>query len=144
MSISAILPRETVKPMTATGCPATVATTPADPFTRAGRIWAEAWWTRSPWSRTAARAVGHHGKIWARGSPVGPQYEIRVEDGDEHGEVAVARQPLGRGQCLQHHLQRQPDRVGQQHLILGAQLVRAADHRVGHVHAHGLFTPRFA
>jgi hypothetical protein len=51
------------------------------------------------------------------------------------GSVQDERQPLGGGQGLEHDLQREPDRVGQQRLILGAAPVRTADDRVGHVHA---------
>ena len=37
------------------------------------------------------RAAEHHGKFRMRRPPVGPQHDIRVEDGDERGQVAVAR-----------------------------------------------------
>ena len=46
---------------------------------------------------------------------------------ERHGEHVVQheRQPLGRGQRVQHHQQRQPDRVGQQRLVLGVAAVGA-------------------
>jgi hypothetical protein len=37
-------------------------------------------------------------------------------------------------QRLEHHQQREPNRVGQQRLVLGVGAVRAADDRVGHVY----------
>ena len=73
------------------------------------------------------RGTPHHG-----GDLVEGQVEHVVQD---------ERQPLRGGQRVQHHVQRQPDRVGQQRLILGGRPVRAADDRVGNVHAHGLLTP---
>ena len=66
-SISTIFPPETVKPMTTTGSPSTVTTTPAAPFTSTGRFGAEGWailivrsaTAAAPWSTTDAsgRAV---------------------------------------------------------------------------------------
>ena len=54
------------------------------------------------------------------------------------------REPLGRVQRLQHNQQRQPDRVGQERLVLGIGAVGRIDDRVGHVHAERLLPPRGA
>jgi NADH-quinone oxidoreductase subunit B len=203
--ISAILPRATVKPMTATGWLPTVMTTPAAPFTSTGRFGAETsaimsvrpataaapWSTteasgravppsirtttsgsrtatsasRSPWCAAAKkasttsrwRAISGSG-AWTSAprtrrrarlasclavAGYAPPWGDLVEGQVEH-VVQDERQPLGRSQRFEHHLQRQPDRVGQQRLILGARPVRTADDRVGHVHAEGLLAPRVA
>ena len=62
---------------------------------------------------------------------------------ERHGEHVVQheRQPLGRGERLQHHQQRQPHRVGQHGLLFGVDTVRVADDRVGHVHVERLLAP---
>jgi hypothetical protein len=44
--------------------------------------------------------------------------------------VQYERQPFRRSQRLQHHLQRQPHRVGQEHLLLRVDGIFAADHRI--------------
>ena len=51
------------------------------------------------------------------------------------------REPLGRRQRVQDHQQRQPDRVGQQRLLLGVEHVGLADDRVGQVHPQRFFPP---
>ena len=45
---------------------------------------------------------------------------------------------------LQHDEQREPDRVGQQRLVLGVGAVGAVDDRLGHVDAQRLLAPRVA
>jgi hypothetical protein len=56
--------------------------------------------------------------------------------------VQHEREPLGGGQRVEDHQQRETDRVGQQRFMLGIDPVRAADDRVGQVHAHRLLGPR--
>jgi hypothetical protein len=48
--------------------------------------------------------------------------------------VQHEREPLGRGERLEHDQQRQPDRVREQRLVLGVRAVRKVDDRVGDVH----------
>ena len=60
-SISTILPRETVNPMTTYSCPPTVTTTPAAPFTSADRFGAG-------WLREGLGAGPGNGS-WIRASP---------------------------------------------------------------------------
>jgi hypothetical protein len=88
--ISTILPPETVKPMTATGCPPTVTTTPAAPFTSTGRFGAD---TCDHERRTGSgcRAVEHNGSIRVRLSSVDSHHDVWVEDRDERMEVTVLR-----------------------------------------------------
>ena len=52
---------------------------------------------------------------------------------ERHGEHVVQheREPLGRRQRLEHDEQREPDRVGQQRLVLGVGAVGAVDDRLG-------------
>jgi hypothetical protein len=52
--------------------------------------------------------------------------------------VQHERQALGRGQRLQHHEQREADRVGQQGLGLGVRLVAVRHDRVGQAHVEGV------
>jgi hypothetical protein len=52
--------------------------------------------------------------------------------------VQDERQPLGRGQRVEHHEEREADRVGQQGLVLGLELALKADDGVGDVHIQGL------
>ncbi len=52
--------------------------------------------------------------------------------------------PLGRAQSLEHDQQRRPDRIGQQHLVLGASLVGTVRAWFGRVHPHGVFSARLA
>ena len=151
------------------------------------------------------RTAEHERQARTRRPAVGSQDDVRVEDGDERVEVAVAsggeervddfalagaigvgsrglplhpaasaagelprrgrgpldhrgdllerhrkhvvqheREPLGRRQRLEHHQQRQSDRVGQQRFLLGVAPGFVADDRVGDVHVEGLLAPRLA
>jgi hypothetical protein len=56
---------------------------------------------------------------------------------DREDVVQHERQPLGRRQRVQHHQQRNADRVGQQRMLL--RVVVRGDYRVGHVHVEGVF-----
>jgi hypothetical protein len=53
-------------------------------------------------------------------------------------------EPLGRTQGVEHDEQRQPNRVGEQYLLLGALSVVETDDRVGHVRDQQLLRPRVA
>jgi len=66
-----------------------------------------------------------------------------VERDTEH-VVQHEREPLGGGERLEHHQQREADRVGQERFVLGVGLVREAHDRVGHARAQGVpqATPR--
>ena len=71
------------------------------------------------------------------------------ETGHREHVVQHEREPLGGRERLEHHEQRETDRVGQQRFVLGVEPIRAAHDRVGHVHAHlglaqGHHTPRGA
>ena len=63
-----------------------------------------------------------------------------------HGEHVMQdeREPLGGSQSVEYHEQGEPDRVGEQRLMLGVGSVLGADDRVGHVRAERLLGPRFA
>ena len=91
--------------------------------------------------RSLHAAAGAAGQLAcrARGTPDdGPDL---VEGQVEH-VVQHERDPLGGGQRLQDHQQREADRIGEQHLLLGARRFLAAHGRLGHVHAHRLLAPR--
>jgi hypothetical protein len=49
-----------------------------------------------------------------------------------HAEHVVQdeREPLGGGQRIEHHEQRQPDRLGEQRLVFGVNILIKAHHRV--------------
>jgi len=64
-----------------------------------------------------------------------------VERDAEH-VVQHERQPLGRRQRFEDNEQRQPDRIGQDGLVLGVDPVRATDDRVGHADVERLLAPR--
>ena len=159
-------------------------TTPAAPFTSAGRTNGEAARTRSPARPRPARREPRTRRRGADAA-VGSQHDVRVEHRDQRLEVAVAgggeegvddfalageigvghrgrslhpapraarelprrgrgapddgrdlverhaehvvqheREPLGGRQRLEHDEQREPDRVGQQRLVLGVDPVR--------------------
>jgi hypothetical protein len=55
--------------------------------------------------------------------------------------VQHERDPLGRGQRVEDHQQREADRVGEQHFVLGVDPVLAARDRLGHALAERLLTP---
>jgi hypothetical protein len=63
-----------------------------------------------------------------------------------HGEHVVQheRHPLGGSQRLEHHEQRQTDRVGQQRFLLRVDPVLAAPDRLGHVRVQGLLSMQLA
>ena len=48
------------------------------------------------------------------------------------------RQPLGGGQRIEHDVECQSDRVGQERFVFGVHSVRAADDRIGHVRVQRL------
>ena len=48
----------------------------------------------------------------------------------------------GRRERLEHHQQREADRVGEEHLVVGIELVFTADDRIGDSDAHRLLAPR--
>jgi hypothetical protein len=50
-------------------------------------------------------------------------------------------EPLGRGQGVQHHEEGQPDRVGEQRLVLGLETCLWTDDRVGQTGLEGLLAP---
>jgi hypothetical protein len=52
--------------------------------------------------------------------------------------VEDEREPLRRSQRVEDDEQRQPDRVGEQRLVLGIDAVLEADDRVGHMAAERL------
>ena len=54
------------------------------------------------------------------------------------------REPFRWGERLEHHEQRQADRVGEQRLVLGVGAVSGVDDRVGHAHVERLLAPRSA
>jgi hypothetical protein len=60
-----------------------------------------------------------------------------------HGEDVVEDEgePLGGSERVEDDEQRQPDRVGEQRLLLGVDAVLGADDRVGHVRAERLLGP---
>jgi len=55
--------------------------------------------------------------------------------------VQHEREPLGGSQRFENHEQREPDRLGQERLVLGVEVVSAAHDGVGHVRAQGLLAP---
>ena len=76
--ISTILPPETVKPMTATGCPLSVMITPAAPFTSTGRFGAPIDAIASVWrARFRRRAAPRKGGGFP---PLRRVYEVRYHD----------------------------------------------------------------
>ena len=183
-SISTILPSVTVNPITAKGRPPTVTTTPAAPFTRAGRSRRARERDQRACPATAAAPRTTTGGAGAPGAEVGSQHDVGVEQRDEGVEVAPARcqeegvdhvsltgeigvgsrylgafdaapgpagelprrrrgstdhrrdllegqlehvveherEPLRRGQGVEHDEQGEPDRVGQQRLLLRLEL----------------------
>jgi hypothetical protein len=58
--------------------------------------------------------------------------------------VQHEREPLGRAERLEDHKQREPDRVGQQRLVLRVRPVGAVDDRIGHAHPNRLLAPQVA
>jgi hypothetical protein len=61
--------------------------------------------------------------------------KVKVTALERHAEHVVQheRQPLGRREVLQHHQQRQTDRVGQQRLVFGIHAGGIGDDRIRHV-----------
>jgi hypothetical protein len=55
-----------------------------------------------------------------------------LAEGNVEHVVQHERDPLGRGQRLEDHEQREPDGVGEQRLLLRRRPVRRAEHRVRH------------
>ena len=78
----------------------------------------------------AARAAGE----LTRGG--GGAVDHRPDLVERHGEHVVQDegQPLGGGERLEHDQQREPDRVGEQRLVLRVDGVGAVDQRVGEAH----------
>jgi hypothetical protein len=66
-----------------------------------------------------------------------------VEGHAEH-VVQHEREPLRRGQGLEHHEQCEPHRVRQERLVLGVRAVGAVHDRLRHAHAERLLAPRAA
>ena len=52
--------------------------------------------------------------------------------GKRHAEHVVQdeREPLGGSQGIEHHEQRQPDRLGEQRLVFGVRILIKGDHRI--------------
>jgi hypothetical protein len=91
--------------------------------------------------RTLYPAAGAAGELPCRGRGAAHDGGDLVEGHGAH-VVQHEREPLGGGQRVEDHQQRETDRVGQQRFMLGIDPVRAADDRVGQVHAHRLLGPR--
>jgi N-acetylmuramoyl-L-alanine amidase len=53
-----------------------------------------------------------------------------VADGAARAGAENEREPLGRCQSLEHHEQREADRVGEQRFVLGVYAVLGADNRL--------------
>ncbi len=64
--------------------------------------------------------------------------------GERHVEDVVQHEsdPLARAQRLEHDQQRRPDRVGQQHLVLGAKWIGPVRAWFGQAHPGGIFSAR--
>jgi len=58
--------------------------------------------------------------------------------------VKHERQPFCRRQRVEHDLKRQPDRVGEQDLVLRVELIAGGDDRIGHVQAARIRVPHLA
>src|SRR5918997_1005418 len=171
-SISAILPRLTVKPMTANGRPRGATTTPAAPFTRAGSTNGEsrekvnvcsatARAPRTPLDKPARKAPPSirsttSGSSTASSAPKSPSREAakkastaaRWQARPASAEVAAPRTRrrarLGGSQAFEYHEQREAYPVCQQRLVLGVDPVRAAHYRVGHARPRELAQGRTA
>ena len=90
-SISTILPPATVKPKTASGRPRGATTTPAAPFTSAGRANRARRAKRSACSATAAAPRTSLDAPDGSGAAVGAEHDVRVEHREQRVEVAAAR-----------------------------------------------------
>ena len=76
------------------------------------------------------------GELPCRGGRALHQHSDLVERDREH-VVQHEREPLGRCQRLEHHEQREPDRVREQRLMLGVDALLGADDRLGHAGLQG-------
>ena len=100
---------------------------------------------RSASGEGAPRARGAE-RGWPAGGRLGRAVDDRGDLGERHREHVVQheRQSLGRGQRVQHDQQRQPDRVGEQRLVLGIGAFVDADDRLRQPVARRVFRARAA
>ncbi len=63
-------------------------------------------------------------------------------EGHAEDVVEYKSEPLGGAQRVEHHLERQPDRVGDQDLLVGASRALERDYGVGNMHLPGFVAPR--
>ena len=93
-SISTILPSATVKPITVTGRPRRVTTTPRCPVHQRGAQADSRQRGREPAECLPGHgrcATDHHGGGGAPGARVEPQHDAGIEHGDEGAEIAATR-----------------------------------------------------
>ena len=116
-SISTILPPRTVNPMTETGRPPGATTTPAAPFTSAGRTNGESRANIRAWLATAS-APRTSADPAAAGATVGAQHDVGIEHRNERVEVALVamprrtrRQPRAAARCRYRAQLRHPARA---------------------------------